>query len=114
MIRCLALDWSHDVTPPLADLFRLSASLVGEESLLLCLSPRTWRIFPQLEAWAREEGLQIGIWLAETDDSPERKSDWVLTGCLKPELTFRGESQDFVLATHPGEFFPSKRTALGT
>ena len=115
MIHCLAIDWSHDTAPPLADLFRLSSSDLGARSLLLCLSPRTYRLFPQLEGWARDEGFKIGIWILAEGEEAERKADWALRGSGSDSvLTFQGEPKDFSLATHPGELVPPKRTAQGT
>ncbi len=115
MIRCLAIDWSHDSAPPLAELFRLSSSDLGAESLLLCLSPRTYRLFPQLEGWARDEGFKLGIWIQAEGEEAERKADWVLKGSGPDSgLTFQGEPEDFSLATHPGELVSPKRTAQGT
>lgn len=115
MIQCLAVDWSHDTAPPLAELSRLSSSNLGAEGLLLCLSPRTYRLFPQLEGWAREEGFRLGLWLQNESVKPERKADWVLTGTGSDSvLTFQGELQEFSLAAHPGELVSPKRTAQGT
>lgn len=115
VIQCLAIDWSHDSAPPLAELFRLASSQIGEGGLLLCLSPRTFRLFPQLETWAREEGFLLGLWLADPSTEPERKSDWILVGEEKNALlTYKEEPQEFTLATHPGELVTPRRTAQGT
>lgn len=115
MVKCLAVDWGHDSSLPLAELFRLSSLSKGDGSLLVCMTPRTFRLFPQLEGWAREEGFLVGLWLKSPNEEADRKSDWLLSSFEKAaSLTFKGELQECEICTQPSELLTARRTVQGT
>lgn len=102
MILCLALDWGPDVSPSLAELFRLSSYAMKGESLCVCPTPRTLRLFPQLSVWAEEEGFSEGIWLAEDQDGVKAEAPILLIGAPPSQLLINGSETQFLLVSLHG------------
>lgn len=102
VIYCLALDWGSGAPISLAELFRVTKAVGRGEDLVLCLTPRTRRLFPQLSIWAEEEGFSEGLWLIDPSLMEEPAEPLVLIGDPPAKFIKQGAETAFQLVLLPG------------
>lgn len=95
MRACLRLDYAAGADVPLAALFEAASRLALEESLVVCPTGRTRRLFPLLEVWALEEGHEFAEW--HLDDPVVTGTGSRLVGNPPRRLHIEGTEEEFRL-----------------